>query len=148
MNDTILTRITPTEFAETLRQSGYRATLVEQQERPQVQSAVQGIGFVVVFGNAAADEPGHYIDLAFQCLIAIQGELPPGLIETWNRDMRFARLFRHGDYLVLAMDFSLTGGVTAEHLCAQCDLWDRVIRDFILRLRVQPVSEVAEEVPA
>jgi hypothetical protein len=54
--------------------------------------------------------------------------------------MRFARLFRQDAFLVLTMDVVLAGGVTDDYLCAQCELWDRVIRDFILHLR-NPAAE-------
>jgi hypothetical protein len=58
--------------------------------------------------------------------------------------MRFARLSRQGEHLVLSMDVVVAGGVTENHLVAQCELWDRVIRDFIMFLRkpVQPESTV------
>ena len=132
--------VNPEEMAEILRRTGYRATVAELAGQPQVQSAAQGLGFFIGFGNAAPAAPGGFIDLAFQCLISIQGEVPAGMIEGWNRSMRFARLFRQDAFLVLTMDVVLAGGVTDDYLCAQCELWDRVIRDFILHLR-NPAAE-------
>jgi len=128
------------DIAEILRRTGYRATVVDVAGQPQVQSAAQGLGFFVAFGNPALQGQPGFIDLAFQCVISIQGEVPPGLIDGWNRGMRFARLFRQESLLVLTMDVVLAGGVTDEWLCAQCELWDRVIRDLILHLR-GPVTD-------
>ena len=145
MSATTLAAISPEEFAAILRRCGYRATVVEQGGRVQVQSAAQGIGFFAAPGNRLKEDESRHVDLALQSVIAIQGELPAGLVEGFNRDMRFARLFRSGDYLVLAMDIVLAGGVTEEHLCAQCELWDRILRDFILRLRIRP--PLAAEAP-
>ena len=142
--------VNPEEMAAILRRTGYRATVAEHSGLPQVQSAAQGLGFFVAFGNAAPAAAGSYIDLAFQCLIGIQGDVPPGLIEGWNRSMRFARLFRQDAFLVLTMDVVLAGGVSDDYLCAQCELWDRVIRDLILHLRnpgtdpVEPASETKQ----
>lgn len=143
MSTTTLAGISAEEFAGILRRCGYRATVVEQGGRTQVQSAAQGIGFFAAPGNRLQGDELRFADFALQSVIAVQGELPPGLIEAFNREMRFARLFRSGDYLVLAMDIVLAGGVTEEHLCAQCELWDRILRDFILRLRVRPVTPAA-----
>lgn len=138
MSTTTLAGISAEEFAGILRRCGYRATVVEQGGRTQVQSAAQGIGFFAAPGNRVQGDDTRFVDLALQSVIAVQGDLPPGLVEGFNHDMRFARLFRAGDHLVLAMDIVLAGGVTEEHLCAQCELWDRILRDFILRLRIRP----------
>jgi len=143
VSTTTLAGISAEEFAGILRRCGYRATVVEQGGRTQVQSAAQGIGFFAAPGNRLQGDEMRFADFALQSVIAVQGELPPGLVEDFNREMRFARLFRSGDYLVLALDIVLAGGVTEEHLCAQCELWDRILRDFILRLRIRPVTPAA-----
>lgn len=141
MSDTIRTAISPDAIAEILRQTGYRATVVEHATSPQVQSAAQGLGFFVSFGNTVPDSPGCFVDCSFHCWITLQGELPPGLVEHWNRSMRFARLFRNEQVLVLTMDVIVTGGVTEAFLCAQCDLWDRIIRDFIRQIQRPAMAE-------
>jgi hypothetical protein len=145
MSQAIVSSISAEEFAEVLRRTGYRATVVEQQGRPQVQSAVQGIGFHAAFGNREQGSEARFVDLALQTVIAVQGEVPPGLVEGFNREMRFARLFRQDGFLVLGMDLVLAGGVTDDHLCAQCELWDRIIRDFLLRVRAGSGGQPAQE---
>ena len=131
----ILHAVTPAAMAEALRRTGYRAALADNAGVPQVQSAAQGLGFIVSFGNPGQGGPGSYVDCAFQCWIGIQGELPDELITAWNQGMRFARMFRQGEHLVVTMDVVVAGGVTEGYLSGQCELWDRVIRDFILHLR-------------
>ena len=140
----ILDHLTAEVVAEILRRCGYRASVVENGRAPQVHSAAQGLGFLVGFGNPLDGADGRYADCGFQCWIGIQGELPADLVPTWNHTMRFARLSRQGEHLVLSMDVVVAGGVTENHLVAQCELWDRVIRDFIMFLRkpVQPESTV------
>lgn len=136
--------VTPEIMADVLKRTGYRANLVENARGPQIQSAAQGMGFIVSFGNPGAGGEGSYADFAFQCWIGVQGELPQDLITSWNSGMRFARVFLSGEFLVLSMDVMVAGGVTENHLIGQCELWDRVIRDFILHLR-RPATTVAQE---
>ncbi|MDB5970438.1 MAG: bacterial sensory transduction regulator family protein [Hydrocarboniphaga sp.] len=132
--------VTPEAIAEALRRTGYRATLSEHQGRPQVRSAAQGIGFFVAFGGADTAAATNYVDFAFHCWINIEGELRPGLIDSWNQTRRFARLFRQGALMVLTMDVLVAGGVDDDHLSAQCELWDRVIQDFIRHLKQEPAT--------
>jgi hypothetical protein len=129
--------------AAILRKTGYRASVVTQGGVPQVQSAAQGLGFLVAFGNPASDAGDAWVDFSLQCLIAIEGELPAGLVDDWNRGMRFARLFRQDQLLVLAMDVVVAGGVTEAFLCTQFELWDRVIRDLLRHLRGDGVRREA-----
>lgn len=144
MSDTVRTTVTAAAIAEALRASGYRANLVEQSGAPQIQSAAQGLGFYIGFGNAQAGVADAYTDFAFHCVLGIEGELAPGLIEGWNRGMRFARLFRQQDLLVLSMDVIVAGGVSDAHLHAQIELWDRLLRDFVRHLRGNDAPTAAE----
>lgn len=140
--------VTPEEIAEALRKTGYRANLVMHERFPQVQSAAQGLGFFVGFGNPAKDRPDAYVDYSFHCWITIQGELAPGLIEGWNQNKRFARLFRQGQLLVLTMDVLVAGGVTASFHCAQVEVWDRVVHDFIRHLKQTAAQHAAAQAAA
>jgi hypothetical protein len=140
MNDSIRTAVTAEDIAAILHKCGYRASIVQQERGTQVQSAAQGLGFFVGLGNAQPEQPGSHLDFSFHCWITIQGELPLGLVGNWNQSMRFARLFRRGQLLVLTMDVLVAGGVTEAYLCAQCELWDRVIHDFIRHIN-RPAAE-------
>lgn len=140
----ILEHLTAEVVADILRRCGYRASVVENGRAQQVHSAAQGLGFLIGFGNALEGVDGQYADCVFQCWIGIQGDLPADLVPSWNHSMRFARLSRQGEHLVLSMDVVVTGGVTDKHLVAQCELWDRVIRDFIMFLR-KPVQTESSE---
>jgi hypothetical protein len=147
MNEFIKTSVTPADLAEALKKTGYRANLVEHERVPQLQSAAQGIGFFIAFGNPApasvvAAGRGGYVDFSFQCWFAIQGELRADLVESWNRSKRFARLFQQKQMLVLAMDVMVAGGVCDAFLCAQVEVWDRVMHDFIAHFK-QPAPATA-----
>ena len=142
----LIDAVTVEEMAETLRRCGYRANVVEFQGRPQVRSAAQGLGFIVAFGGSPKpDSSGvtRYADLAFQCWIAIEGDLAHGIIDRWNQQQRFARLFRQGQMLVLCYDVLVAGGVAPEHLLSQCELWDRIIHELIRHLKQPPPALAA-----
>jgi hypothetical protein len=140
MNETpINNSVTPADVAEALKRAGYRAHLADTPSGTQIQSAAQGIGFFVAFGNAMAADNARYADFSFHCWITIQGELQPALIDTWNQSKRFARLFRRNQLLVLSQDVLVAGGVTDANLQAQIEIWDRVIQDFLQHLK-RPVA--------
>lgn len=127
--------VTPFLVAEVLRSAGYRAQLAETPSGRQVQSAAQGVGFFVAFGNASPTEEGQYADFSFHCWITIEGDLAPAVVESWNQNKRFARLFRSKQLLVLTQDVLVAGGVSDAHLQAQVEIWDRVIQDFLHHLK-------------
>lgn len=148
MSDPMKNCISVEELAEALRAGGYRAAIAAQNGRPVIQSAAQGLGFVVVPGNPASDKSAGFVDFTFNCLIRIEGELKNGLVEQWNRAARFARLYREGSLLVLAMDVVIAGGVSGRHLQAHCELWDRLMHDFIAHVRLQGASQTADRAAA
>ncbi len=143
MTENLKTSLSLEEIAESLRKAGYRASIAAQNGRPVIQSAAQGLGFVVAPGNAAGADAQRFNDYSFNCLIRIEGQLQPGLIERWNEGRRFARLYRSRDVLVLAYDVMVAGGVTERFLVTQCELWDRLIHDFIAYLRQSATTTVA-----
>jgi hypothetical protein len=67
--------------------------------------------------------------------------VPPDLIASWTRTRRFSRLWAQPPYLVLAMDVSIAGGVRPEHLRSQIELWDRLIQELVLYLRLAAAPE-------
>jgi len=134
--------VTPEEIAETLRRAGYRASVAEREQGPQVHSAAHGMSFVVGFGRPTADGR-KFVDLSFYCPLAVHGEIAAAVIAGWNRSKRFARLFRQDQAVVLSMDLLLAGGVTDANLLAQCELWDHLLRDLLLYLS-QPAQREAQ----
>lgn len=142
MSETMIHRSNLEQLAELLRRAGYRATVASDAGRPLVQSAAQGLGFLLMPGNAAADEPGSYVDFSFNCLIRLEQKLAPGLIESWNEGKRFGRCFQRDGLLALSHDVMLVGGVSERYLLSQCELWDRLMHDFIAHLR-QPTQAAA-----
>ena len=121
-------------LAEVLQDAGYRSNESEQNGIKQLLSASQGIGFAIRPGNPVGEGP-EMLDFTLSCALRIQGALPESMVSDWNRGKRFSRLTHQGDFLVLEMDVVVAGGVRAAHLRAQVELWDRLMREFLLYLR-------------
>ena len=121
-------------LAEVLQGAGYRTNESEQNGGRQLLSASQGIGFAVRPGNPVGEGP-EMLDFTLSCALRIQGTLPENMVSDWNRDKRFSRLTHQVDFLVLEMDVVVAGGVGAGHLRTQVELWDRLMREFLLYLR-------------
>jgi hypothetical protein len=134
-------------LAEHLQGAGYRAAVVEQDGLPYLTSASQGIGFVARFGNRAGDD-GTFLDFSFSAVLQVQGEPPVALAEGWNRSRRFARLSVQGALIVLDMDVTVAGGVSAPYLRAQIELWDRLVQELLLYVRQAAVAAPAPVVLA
>jgi Putative bacterial sensory transduction regulator len=141
--ETLLSIVSGEQVAETLRLAGYRASHGEQDGRFLIQSAAQGLGFIVSGGNSAGEVAAdRYIDFSFSCLIQVEGDFPDARIAAWNEGKRFGRLFRRGPLLVLSQDVIVAGGVSPRYLLGQCELWDRLLHDFVAFLR-QPPADAA-----
>lgn len=145
MSDATLNRISPARMVEYLKETGYRASLVERGQLTQIQSAVQGLTFTVGFGNAHPEHPDEYVDFGFHCPLSVQGELPDEVIAGWNRQKRFARLYRQGTMLVMTLDVMLAGGVNDPWLRGQCELWDHLVSELVLYLRQRLARDPAPQ---
>lgn len=128
-------------LSELLQHAGYRVTRSEQGGVVQLLSASQGIGFALRPGNRVQDD--QYLDFTLSCALRVQGELPQALVNDWNIAKRFARLSQQGEFLVLEQDVIVAGGITHAYLRASCEVWDRLLQEFILFLR-QYISNQAE----
>lgn len=136
----LLQKVSLERIAEAMRVAGYRAQLAEDSgQRQVIQSAAQGVGFLVLPGNAV---PGtrEFVDFSFTCLIRVEGGPQAIAIEEWNRGKRFAKLHRDGEMLVLSLDALVAGGIAGNVLLAYCELWDRVLRDFIGYLKTAQMA--------
>ncbi|MBB4395654.1 hypothetical protein GGD66_004388 [Bradyrhizobium sp. CIR48] len=136
MSNTIIVKLTLNDLRSALQQVGYR---VEELTDPVVnltylRSATGGLTFDIRPGNWLADAES-FVDAALTAVLQVQGELPLDLVNRWNATRRFARLQLSQQFLVLSLDVSVAGGVTADHLRAQIDIWDRLVQELIVYLR-------------
>ncbi|MDB5974747.1 MAG: YbjN protein [Nevskia sp.] len=130
----LLHSTTAAQLAGMLQAAGCRASVIDNRGRREVHSAVQALGFFLRLGNP---QPGSEacIDFTWVCPLAVRGELPRELIESWNRSTRFGHLSLQGGILVLSMESLLAGGVTEAHLRAQFEIWVRLLQQLHLHVR-------------
>lgn len=128
----LLDRATPDELAELLRARGFRAEL---QPGPVIASATGGIGFRVEFGNRAEGEDDARLDFAYVAVLEVPAGVGPDFVARWNAGRRYARLQARDGVLLLDMDVLLAGGVTAAHVQATLEIWDRLLQLLVAELR-------------
>lgn len=130
----LLFSMTPDQVTAAIQASGCAVTAVEQDGVVRLHSASQGIGFQVLWGSALAE--GEYVDLTLSCPLRVQGgALPEAVLSDWHRSKRFARVARHGDFVVLEMDVIAAGGISPDHLSMLLQLWNQMMGKFFLHLR-------------
>lgn len=153
--------LTTTLLRSTLQGAGYRVTeTTGPNGEPVLASATNGLGFEVRLFNAltparAGDEGAKdaFADAGLRTAFRVEGELPLALVNHWNATHRFARLLLAGEWLVFEMDMIVLGGVLADNLRAQIEIWDRLIVELIGFLRAElpklaRPAPVAEPTPA
>jgi hypothetical protein len=119
---------------DAIQAAGCAVTAVEQDGVVRLHSASHGIGFQVLWGNPIG--AGEYADLTLSCPLRVQGgTLPEGVLSSWHRSKRFARVAQHGDFVVLEMDVVAAGGVAPAHLALSLNLWTQMMGQFFLHLR-------------
>lgn len=142
--------VTPASVKEVLQSAGYRVEILEESGITVVRSATSGLPFDVRLGNGLPGPEVTHLDMTFVALFAVQGAFPEKLLNEWNRSRRFGRLFLDQpvpgqDFLVLALDVTLAGGVTARHLRAHIEIWDALVQQLVAWLR-QALPAVAATV--
>lgn len=126
--------VTSEQVSDAIKSAGCAVSAIEQDGAVRLHSASHGIGFQVLWGNAAA--PAQYVDFTLSCPLRVQGgTLPEGVLADWHRSKRFARVAQHGDFVVLEMDVIVAGGVSPAHLALNIQLWTQMMGQFFLHLR-------------
>lgn len=121
-------------MSDAIKSAGCAVTAIEQDGVIRLHSASHGIGFQVLWGNPVSQ--GEYADLTLSCPLRVQGgTLPEGVLASWHRSKRFARVAQHGDFVVLEMDVVAAGGIAPAHLVLTMHLWTQMMGQFFLHLR-------------
>jgi len=144
---TLIEFVTADSMTTLLQDAGCRVNRIEQNQVVQLQTASQGIGYAVRFGNAAK-ELGQFLDFTYSCTLRVQGDIPANLVNQWNISRRFSRLSSQGEFLVLEQDVVVADGVSQKNLLGSLVLWDRVLQEFIIYLRDFSRNLAAEQAAA
>ena len=136
--------VSAAQVADAIRAAGCAVSAVQDGDTVRLQSASHGIGYQVLWGNAAG--PDQYLDFTLSCPLHVQGgQLPDGLFNAWHRTRRFARVSSHGDFVVLEMDVVVAGVVQADYLTVAIQLWTQMMGQFFLHLRNFRADEAEAE---
>jgi hypothetical protein len=136
MSDQILSFLTVEGFRDILLAAGYRVeSIADNQIGPMLRSATSGLAFDIQFVNPLPGDATAYTNLFLRTGFQVRGDLPLSVVNDWNNNMRFGRLRLSNNLLVVDMDISVLGGVTAAYLRNQVDIWDKLIQGLIVYLR-------------
>lgn len=136
MPESVLSSFTPEGFREVMQQAGYRAELMtDRPNLPYLRSATGGVPFEVQFLNRVPSGGQAYADVTFAVVLQSEAKLPLTTMNEWNNMRRFGRLRLVRDMVILDMDLSAVGGVTAAHVRAQLGIWDQLAQDVATYLR-------------
>lgn len=132
----IINRLTLDSLRETFQNAGYRVETVRDPVAniDYLRSATSGLAFDIRPGNCFAGDEG-FADVTLVAPLQVQGELPLEVANRWNATRRFARLQLSQPFLVFSFDICVAGGVTADNLRAQIEIWDHLVHEMIGYLR-------------
>lgn len=147
-----LASMTVESLRDLLQDAGYRVETIGEGRARFLRSASNRFAFDIRPGSAIPGTTDRFADVAFVALLAVQGTLPLELINRWNCTRRFGRLFLDQtipgqDFLVLSMDSSFAGGVSAQQMRVQVEIWDSLLQQFVPWLR-EELSKVAPKIDA
>jgi len=142
MTDAIISSISPQAICELLQRRGFRASILEGSDGPIVESATEGLTFQVRFRSVPTSD-GTWSDWTNVLVVRLDTQIDSGFVDTWNRTWRYGRLSISENHLLLAMDVSIAGGVTEEHIRVQNQVWDKLVRKLAAELRHAIASDAA-----
>ncbi len=139
-DQTVMTYVTLDALRMLIQDAGFRAETVMDGNIALLRSASNGLGFDIRPGNVFAEKPERLVDVVFVAVFALQGAFPQDILTLWNRTHRFGRLFIDRtipgrEFLVLSLDVSVVGGVTAAYLRHKLLIWDSLMQQLIPWLR-------------
>ncbi len=152
MTDDILASLVPETLRDLLQDAGCRVAIVAPPPEapaglpPILRSATNGMAFEVRFADPLPDDAKRFAGFTLVAGLRVVGDLPSALVNRWNGERRFGRLFLQAGMLLLVQDVILAGGVTRGHLRAQVALWDRLIQELMLYLRAE-LAKIPDSLP-
>ncbi len=144
--DDVIEVVTPRLLAMLLQQMGYRGELFTVGDIEIVRSATSGLPFEIRLGNrfvgpnpkgdnAPAKDQGA-LDFVLLAGFKYEGEtFPLDLLNHWNIERRFGRLFYNAGHLLVSMDVVVAGGIRIANFRGHIELWDKLLQELVPYLR-------------
>ncbi len=132
----IIESVTPHALAALLQGMGYRGEVVTIGEVELVRSATSGLPFELRLGNRLASKPNSAVDIVLLAALKVEGDdFPLDLLNRWNIEKRFGRLFLNQGFLLASLDVVIGGGIRIANFRAHIELWDQLLQDLVPFLR-------------
>jgi hypothetical protein len=81
-----------------------------------------------------ADDGQRHGDFSFNLMVQTEKPVDGTILNEWNRQKRFGRLFQRDDFLVLEMDV-LAVGISGDQILASLEIWGRLVVEVLTFLR-------------
>lgn len=103
---------------------------------PVLRSAVGGLTFNVRPGGVleGVDEATRYGDFSYNLMFQLEREMDVGLLNLWNQQKRFGRLFQRDGFLIMEMDH-LAVALGGDQILGSLEIWGRLVVDVLNFLR-------------
>jgi hypothetical protein len=124
----LFTTLKPEDVAGILRDAGYRAEIVKENNRVFVRSGMAGYNvYVYPYGC----QEGRCASLQFSLGLTKNADFTLSMVNKWNQEKRFAKAYldTNGN-LYLESDVYFDGGVTKDTVTAWARLYDSLVGDF------------------
>ncbi len=145
--DDIIEAVTPRLLATLMQQMGYRGELVTVGEVEMVRSATSGLPFEIRLGNRVAGKEVSAVDVVLLAAFKVEGEFPLDLLNRWNIERRFGRLFLNQGFLLASLDVVIAGGIRISNFRAHIELWDQLLQDLVPFLRASLAERASPATP-
>jgi hypothetical protein len=125
----VFTKFKPNDIATILRDAGYRAEVVTENQRTRIRTGMGGYNvYVYLF---SCDDDGACASLQYSLGLTKSPIYTLSVANKWNQDKRFAKAYldTNGN-MFLEADVYFRGGVGREVLSATARIFDDSVADF------------------
>jgi len=125
----VVTHLKPDDIAGVLREAGYRAELLKQNNRWRIHTGMGGRKITVYL--YCDEKSGACDSLTYSLGFTASSDFTLAMANKWNRDKRYAKAYIDTDGgMVMEYDLSFSGGVTRDTVAESARLFDRLVSMF------------------
>jgi hypothetical protein len=125
----LIVKLKPNDIASILRDAGYRAEIVTENNRTRIRTGMGGYNVnVYIYG---CDEDGACASIQFSLGLTKSPNYTLSVANKWNQDKRFTKAYLDtGGNLFLEADVYFRGGIGRDVVSTSARLFDDLVADF------------------